>query len=72
MSTDFEEAVIAYGESFDLAFDRREREKRKRELMHIIDAEYGEDNCYSIALKSIIEKADVGADALEPDRRSEG
>ena len=72
MSTDFEDAVIAYGESFDLAYDRREREKRKRELLHIIDAEYGEDGEYSIALKAIVEKADVGADGQELGRRSEG
>ena len=72
MSTDFEDAVIAFGESFDLAYDRREREKCKRELLHIIDAEYGEDGAYSIALKAIVEKADIGADALEQDRRSEG
>lgn len=72
MSTDFEDAVIAYGESFDLAYDRREREKRKRELLHIIDSECGDDSAYSIALKAIVEKADAGADARKPDRRSEG
>ena len=72
MSTDFEDAVIAFGESFDLAYDRREREKRKHELLRIIDAEYGEDGAYAIALKKIVEKADVGADAREQDRRSEG
>ena len=72
MSTDFEDAVIAYGESFDLAYDRREREKRKRELLHIIDSECGEDSAYSIALKAIVEKADVGAHGQEQDRRSEG
>lgn len=71
MSTDFEDAVIAYGESLDLGCDQREREKCKRELLHIIDAEYGEDNAYSNALKGIVEKADVGADAREPDRRED-
>ena len=71
MSTDFEDAVIAYSKSLELAYDRRERENRKSEILHIIDSEYGDDSEYSIALKVIVEKANIGADALEPDRRSE-
>ena len=73
MSTDFENAVIAYAQTLSASWtDAKAREKCKRELLHIIDWEYGEDNGYSDALKKIIEKADVGADALESDRRSEG
>ena len=73
MSTDFENAVIAYAQTLSASWtDAKARAKCKRELLRIIDAEYGEDGAYAIALKAIVEKADVGADALEPDRRSEG
>ena len=73
MSTDFEDATIAYAQSLTASCgDAKAREKCKRDLLRIIDAEYGEDTVYSIALKGIVEKADIGADALEADRRIEG
>ena len=55
MSSDFEEAMIAYAQSLKASWgDAKAREKCKRDLLRIIDAEYGEDNSYSIALKGII------------------
>ena len=63
MSTDFEEAVIAFGQS--LNGDVRERDRCKRELLRIVDAEFGEDNAFTNALKGIVEKAYIGADAVE-------
>lgn len=60
MSTDFEEAVIAFGQS--LNGDVRERDRCKRELLRIVDAEFGEDNAFTNALKAIIARAEVGAE----------
>ena len=73
MSTDFEEAMIAFAQSLTASWgDAKQRAKCKRELLKIIDAEYGDDNAYAIALKAIVEKANIGADAREQDRRAEG
>ncbi|MBR5548764.1 MAG: hypothetical protein IKU71_03440 [Kiritimatiellae bacterium] len=71
MSSDFEEAVIAFAQSLKATWgDAKARAKCKRELLRFVDAEYGEDCAFSIALKAIVENADVGANAMEPDRRS--
>ena len=63
MSTDFEEAVIAFGQSLNAnPADERELSRRKRELLRIVDAEFGEDNAFTNALKAIIARAEVGAE----------
>ena len=59
MSTDFEEAMIAFAQSLTASWgDAKQRAKCKRELLKIIDAEYGDDNAYAIALKALVEKAE--------------
>ena len=61
MSTDFEEAVIAFGQSLNAnPVDERVRSRSKRELLRIVDAEFGEDNAFSNALKAIIARAEAG------------
>ena len=67
MSTDFEETVIAYAQYLTKPCgDVKTRMKRKREVLNIIDVEFGEDNAFSNALKGLVEKADIGADAMSP------
>lgn len=54
MSTDFEEALIAYAQSLDADWATdKDRERRRMELLRIIDAEFG-DNVFSIALKRLL------------------
>lgn len=61
MSTDFEEAVIAFGQSLNAnPVDERVRSRSKRELLRIVDAEFGEDNAFTNALKAIIARAEAG------------
>ncbi len=61
MSTDFEEAVIAFGQSLNAnPVDERVRSRSKRELLRIVDAEFGEDNAFTNALKAIIARAETG------------
>ena len=61
MSTDFEEAVIAFGQSLNAnPVDDRVRSRSKRELLRIVDAEFGEDNAFTNALKAIIARAEAG------------
>jgi hypothetical protein len=63
MSTDFEEAVIAFGQSLNAnPVDERVRSRSKRELLRIVDAEFGEDNAFTNALKAIIARAEAGAE----------
>ena len=61
MSTDFEEAVIAFGQSLNAnPVDERVRSRSKRELLRIVDAEFGEDNAFTNALQAIIARAEAG------------
>ena len=61
MSTDFEEAVIAFGQSLNAnPVDERVRSRSKRELLRIVDAEFGEDNAFTNALNAIIARAEAG------------
>ncbi len=61
MSTDFEEAVISFGQSLNAnPVDERVRSRSKRELLRIVDAEFGEDNAFTNALKAIIARAEAG------------
>ena len=54
MSTDFEEALIAYAQSLDAAWATdKDRERLREELVRIIDAEFG-DGVFAIALKRLL------------------
>ena len=54
MSSEFEEAVIAFAQSLD-AVDATDAERRARDrrLMELIDAEF-EGTCFGIALKRLV------------------
>lgn len=70
MSTEFEETLIAYCQSLWATWgEMLERDRCKRELLRIVDTEFGEDSAFTIALKGIVEKAYIGADAMKPKKK---
>lgn len=68
MSTDFEEAVIAFAQSLD-ARERTPEEIRRRErrLLKLIESEFG-TSCFGIAMKRLVNRCAKIADLLEAER----
>ena len=55
MSTDYEEAVIAFAQSLEAPWgDAKAREKCRRRLQHLLTVEY-DDTQYGIAMLRIIQ-----------------
>ena len=55
MSTDFENALIAYAQSLDaLGATDAERRRRRVRLRELIDAEFG-GSCFAIALMRLVD-----------------
>ena len=68
MSTDFEEAVIAFAQSLD-ARERTPEEIRRRErhLLKLIESEF-DTSCFGIAMKRLVNRCAKIADLLEDER----
>ena len=68
MSTDFEEAVIAFAQSLD-AKGRTPEEIRLRErrLLELIESEF-DTSCFGIAMKRLVNRCAKIADLLEAQR----
>ena len=68
MSTDFEEAVIAFAQSLD-AKGRTPEEIRRRErcLLELIESEF-DTSCFGIAMKRLVVGCAKIADPLESQR----